>query len=61
MPIDEATYSDPFTTGGSYRWDATGQQYIYNWGTPKNGAGYYWRLGVRFDDGETYWVNIGLR
>jgi hypothetical protein len=54
-------YSDSPTSGGTYRYDATAQQYIYNWGTPKNSAGYYWRVGVTLDDGQTYYVNIGLR
>ena len=61
VPVDEILYSDPATAGGLYRWDATNQQYIYNWGTAKNQAGYYWRIGVRLDDGQTYTVNIGLR
>jgi hypothetical protein len=30
-------------------------------GSPKNGAGYYWRIGVKLDDGTTQTVNIGLR
>jgi len=59
--IDEITYADAPTTGGTYRWDATAQQYIYNWGTAKNQAGYYWRIGVKLDDGNTYTVSIGLR
>jgi hypothetical protein len=60
-PPDEAVYSDPPTSGGTYRFDASAQQYIYNWGTPKNSVGYYWRIGVTLDDGQTYYVNIGLR
>jgi len=60
-PVDESVYSDSPTSGGTYRYDATAQQYIYNWGTPKNSAGYYWRVGVTLDDGQTYYVNIGLR
>jgi hypothetical protein len=59
--VDEIAYSDPATTGGTYRWDSTTQQYIYNWGTPKNGAGYFYRVGVTLDDGQTIFVNIGLR
>jgi hypothetical protein len=59
--VDESVYSDPATSGSTYRWDSTGQQYIYNWGTAKNQVGYYWRIGVTFDDGQTYFVNIGLR
>jgi hypothetical protein len=60
-PVDESVYSLAVTTGGEYRWDSTAQQYIYNWGTAKNNAGNYWRIGVQLDDGQTYWVNIGLR
>ena len=36
-----------------------GQQYIYNWKTGTGGN--YWRIGVKLDDGQTYYVNIGLR
>jgi large repetitive protein len=59
--VDESAYADPATNGGTYRWDASGLQYIYNWGTAKNHANYYWRIGVSLDDGQTYYVNIGLR
>ena len=38
-----------------------GRKYQYNWGTPKAGQGYYHRVGVRLDDGQTYHVNIGLK
>ena len=60
-PVDETAYSDPASSGSTYRWDSTAQQYIYNWGSPRNGVGYYWRIGVTLDDGQTYYVNIGLR
>jgi hypothetical protein len=60
-PVDETVYGDSATSGSTYRWDATAQQYIYNWGTAKSGVGSYWRIGVRLDDGQTYYVNIGLR
>lgn len=59
--IDELAYTDQPTSGSTYRWDSTSQQYIYNWGTPKNGAGYYWKIGVKLDDGTTYMVIVGLR
>jgi hypothetical protein len=59
VDVDEIIYTDPVTTGGYYRWD--GQQYIYNWGTARNQAGYYWRMGVKLDDDQIYTVNIGLR
>jgi hypothetical protein len=59
--VDESVYGDPATSGSTYRWDAVGQQYIYNWGTAKSQANSYWRVGVMLDDGQTYFVNIGLR
>lgn len=53
----------PVTTsnGGSYRWDASGQQYIYNWGTSGLTAGSWYRVGVKLDDGQVYMVYIDLR
>jgi hypothetical protein len=57
--VDEPVYSDAPSVGGSYLWD--GSLYQYNWGSPKNGAGFYWRLGVKLADNETYFVNISLR
>jgi large repetitive protein len=57
--LDESLYAVATTNGDAYRSDAG--QYIYNWGSDKNGAGFYWRIGVRLDDGSTYYVNIGLR
>jgi hypothetical protein len=60
-PVDEALYTDAATGGELYRYDATAQQYIYTWGTAKTQAGYYWRIGVKLDDGQTYYVNAGLR
>jgi MBG domain-containing protein len=58
-PIDETVYSDPPSSGSTYRWD--GQQYIFNWQSPKADVGKIYRIGVRLDDGRTYYVNIGLR
>jgi fibronectin type 3 domain-containing protein len=60
-PVDESSYGDQPSTSASYRWDSTAQQYIYNWGTSSGQKGFYWRLGVQLDDGQTYTVNIGLR
>jgi hypothetical protein len=60
-PVDESAYSTAVTGSATYAWDGTGQQYQYNWGTASAQAGYYWRVGVRLDDGQTYYVNIGLR
>lgn len=58
--VDEAAYSAPADSGSSYRWDSMAQQHIYNWKTDSK-AGNYWRIGVRLDDAQTYYVNIGLR
>ncbi|MBX6341810.1 MAG: PxKF domain-containing protein [Thermomicrobiaceae bacterium] len=60
-PADESVYSDPATSGSTYRWDSAAQQYIYNWSTKGAASGYYYRIGVTLDDGQTYYVNIGLR
>jgi large repetitive protein len=59
--VNESAYATPGDTAGTYRWDSTGPQYIYNWNTDGAQAGSYWRVGVRLDDGQTYYVNIGLR
>ncbi|GAA2143288.1 hypothetical protein GCM10009844_15600 [Nocardioides koreensis] len=58
-PVDETVYTASADSGTTYRYDTTAQQYIYNWKTGTGGN--YWRIGVRLDDGQTYYVNIGLR
>jgi hypothetical protein len=57
--VDQSVYGAVATDGTTYRSD--GQQYIYNWSTKDLPAGFYYRIGVRLDDGSTYTVNIGLR
>jgi hypothetical protein len=59
--VDESLYSDSATSGNTYRYDSTAQQYIYNWSTRGSSIGFYYRIGVTLDDGQTYYVNIGLR
>jgi hypothetical protein len=59
--VDETVYSAAGSSGNSYRWDSTTQQYIYNWNTKGVAAGFFWRIGVTLDDGQTYYVNVGLR
>jgi len=59
--VDEGIYSDAASSGLSYRWDAASQQYIYNWSTKGVSAGYRYRIGVTLDDGQTYFVTVGLR
>jgi hypothetical protein len=57
--IDESEYSDAATVGTTYR--LTDSQYIYNWSTRGFAVGYFWRIGVTLDDGQTYLVYIGLK
>jgi hypothetical protein len=57
--VNESAYTATATSGSVYTWDGT--QYQYNWKTDKSMAGNYWRVGVSLDDGQTYYVNIGLR
>ncbi|MBV9787140.1 MAG: PxKF domain-containing protein, partial [Chloroflexi bacterium] len=59
--VDESVYSDAASSGTTFKWDATAQQYIYNWSTKGVAANFYYRIGVTLDDGQTYFVNIGLR
>jgi hypothetical protein len=58
-PVDESVYSVAADSGSTFRLD--GGHWHYNWASPKSGAGYYWRIGAVLDDGQMYYVNIGLR
>lgn len=60
LPVDETVQTVTADSGSTFRYDATAAQYIYNWKTGSTG-GSYWQIGVRLDDGQTYYVNIGLR
>jgi CSLREA domain-containing protein len=57
--VDESLYTDPATVGTAYSW--SGNQYVYNWSTKGFASGFYWRIGVQLDDGQIYYVTIGLR
>jgi hypothetical protein len=57
--VDESVYAVSADSGSVFRFDATAKQYIYNWKTGSGGN--YWRIGVLLEDGQTYFVNIGLR
>jgi hypothetical protein len=59
-PVDENVYTATGDSGSDYKYDSTEKQYQYNWKTG-SAAGNYWRIGVQLDDGQTYYVNIGLR
>ncbi|KRE97417.1 hypothetical protein ASG76_01455 [Nocardioides sp. Soil774] len=58
LPVDETVQTVTADSGSTFKYD-TGQ-YIYNWKTPSTGGSYY-QIGVRLDDGQTYYVTIGLR
>jgi hypothetical protein len=57
--VDETIVSETATTDLEYRLD--GSHYRYNWSTKGFAIGYFWRIGVHLDDGQTYYVNIALR
>jgi hypothetical protein len=57
VPVGESVDTPEPDSGSVYRYD--GQRYIYNWKTGTGGK--YWRIGVTLDDGQTYFVTIGLR
>jgi hypothetical protein len=59
--VDETVYTDPASSGVNFGWDSSGLFYQYNWGTPKTGGGFYYLIGVKLDDGQTYTVYISLR
>ena len=58
--VDENLFTTTPSAGGLFKYDAASGQYHYNWGTPRTGGNYY-RLGISLDDGQRYYVNIGLR
>lgn len=57
--VDESSFTDSATLGTVYYWD--GQQYHYNWSTKGLATGFYYRIGVKLDDGQIFYVYIGLR
>jgi len=60
--VSEPTYNLSDTSGDSYRWDATGEQYIYNWNTKGTFiSGRLYKISVELDDGNTYFVTVGLK
>jgi hypothetical protein len=59
LPVDESVYPAQPNTGVTY--DLAAGHWQYNWKTEKAQAGYYWRVGVRLDDGTTHYVSLALR
>jgi hypothetical protein len=58
-PVDESVYAVSADSGSTFKYDSLSRQYHYNW--KAGSGGNYWRVGVKLDDGQTYYVNIGLR
>ena len=56
----EATSTAAATTGTLFRYDPTGQQYIFNLGTSGLSKG-TWTLKVTLDDGNSYTQRISLK
>ncbi|MFI9811645.1 OmpL47-type beta-barrel domain-containing protein [Saccharothrix variisporea] len=59
--VNESSFTDPATTDGAFRWDATARQYVYNWQTKGLSAGYHYKIGVKLDDGQLKYVTVGLK
>ena len=56
----EAVSTSNATTGSLFRYDAAGQQYIFNLATKGLTTG-TWSLKVTLDDGTSYTLQISLR
>lgn len=59
--VDESVYTINASSGTNYKWDPVSQQYIYNWSTKGLTAGYWYKIYVKLDDGNTHTVTIGLK
>lgn len=59
--VDESLYTDPGTSGATFVWDATSQQYKYNWSTKGLAAGYWYKISIKLDDGTVQTVIVGLK
>jgi hypothetical protein len=57
VPVDEAAYTASADSGSTYRYDAVHLQLEDAEHRRQN----YYRIGVILDDGQSYYVNIGLR
>jgi pimeloyl-ACP methyl ester carboxylesterase len=59
--IGESVYSDPATSGSTFKWDPINQQYIYNWSTKGFTPGKWYKLSVKLDNDSIYFVTVGLK
>jgi hypothetical protein len=53
------TWKGTAPTGSSFRLASGGWR--FDWATKKVKAGYWYRIGVRLDDGTTHYVVVGLK
>ena len=52
----------PFqTTGATYTWKKSQNIYVYDWSTKRLPARTVWTVGVKLDDGKTYYVFVALK
>ena len=63
ITVDESTYST--TPDTAFRWDPTGQQWIFNQATKSNGtlnkAGTTYYFGIKLNDGSWIYFQYGLK
>jgi hypothetical protein len=58
--VDETNPVATATTGNTFQWDSTSQQYTYNWKTSKSMSGQQWQITATLADGQAFSVTIGL-
>ena len=61
VSIDEPIYSAPATSGTTFKWDTTSQQYIYNWNTKGLTTGYWYKISTKLEDDTVQSVVVGIR
>jgi hypothetical protein len=59
--VDESTYSDPASSGTTFKYDASSSQYIYNWSTKGLLTGWWYRVFAKLEDGTTQSVVVGIK
>jgi hypothetical protein len=59
--VDESVSTAAADSGNTYRWDSSGQQYIYNDKTDMSAAGMCQYIQATLDDGTTHRVYVGYK
>ncbi|OGW88628.1 MAG: hypothetical protein A3A73_01820 [Omnitrophica bacterium RIFCSPLOWO2_01_FULL_50_24] len=59
--VDESAYADSGTSGTTFKWDSTNQQYVYNWSTKGLATGYWYKIFAKLDDDTVQSVVVGIR